>query len=187
MEHPGEIWQEFDYNGTRLGGIKPDDYDKSKVKLFGGAAIVLYRFKNDEVEFLFQHRSEKLHDNAGKWDVSAGGHINLNESELDTAIRETKEEIGAILKKDKLEFSAIYNRKNYALVYLYFYDWTDQPDDFHFDDQEVSEVKWVAFDQLVEFWPNLKGVLQNDAIYQTMLLKWTKTIQEKYGNHQSKN
>ena len=182
MEHPGEIWQEFDYNGTRLGGIKPDDYDKSKVKLFGGAAIVLYRFKNDEVEFLFQHRSEKLHDNAGKWDVSAGGHINLNESELDTAIRETKEEIGAILKKDKLEFSAIYNRKNYALVYLYFYDWTGQPDDFHFDDQEVSEVKWLKFADLANFWDKLKPQVHDDQFFQAMLLEQASNIYEKYDN-----
>lgn len=182
MEHPGEIWQEYDYNGTRLGGIEPDNHGDSKVKLFGGAAIMLYRYHDGEIEFLFQHRSKNLRDNADKWDVSAGGHINLDEPELFAAVRETREEIGATLDKAKLEFSAIYNRGNFALVHLYFYDWTGQPDNFHFDDQEVSEVKWVNFSDLVDFWPSLKPQVRDDQFFQAMLLEQVKIIRSKYGN-----
>ena len=64
MEHPGEIWQEYDFNGERLGGIEPDNFDIDNVKLFGGAALMLYRVRNGEVEFLFQHRSKLLKDNS---------------------------------------------------------------------------------------------------------------------------
>ena len=30
-------------------------------------------------------------------------------------------------------------------------DWTDKPDDFHFDDKEVSEVKWVPYVETEKF------------------------------------
>ena len=30
-------------------------------------------------------------------------------------------------------------------------DWTGKSDEFHFDDKEVSEVKWVPFVEMEEF------------------------------------
>lgn len=184
--HEEDIWQECGANGERLmnGGLGSDEKSKD---FYYGVAIMLYRYKDNQVEYLFQHRSKLIIGNPDKWDVSAGGHVNYEEPCLDAMVREAKEEIGAEIDPSRLEYASEYRAGNDRYVRLYFYDWQDQSSDFHFDDQEVSEVKWVAFDQLVEFWPNLKGVLQNDAIYQTMLLKWTKTIQEKYGNHQSRN
>ncbi len=155
MEHPGEIWQEFDYNGERLGGIEPYALDEEKVKLFGGVALMLYRVRNGEVEFLFQHRSKYLKANADKWDVSAGGHINLDEPVLDSLIRETREEIGIEIDREKVEFAATYLRWK-VLVNLYFYNWGDRADEFSFDDQEVEEVKWVKYSELNDFFPNLK-------------------------------
>ena len=92
--HSGELWQEYDKNGTRLGSIDPENHDFDKVKFFGGTAIMLYRFKDEKVEFLFQHRSKFVDRNPEKWDVSAGGHINFEEKKLDAAKRETEEEIG---------------------------------------------------------------------------------------------
>jgi len=183
--HEDELWQEYLANGERAmnGGLKKEEKTKN---FYSGVAIMLYRYKDGKIEFLFQHRSKNIIGNPDKWDVSTGGHINYGEPVLETAVREAKEEIGASIDVDRLEYAGEYlSTKNNAYVRLYFYDWRGQPSDFHFDDQEVSEVKWVPFDKLVEFWPNLKQILQDDAIYQTMLLKWAKIIQEKYGNHQS--
>ena len=182
--HEDELWQEYLANGERLmnGGLKKE----GKTKYFyGGVAIMLYRYHNDQVEFLFQKRSQSVSHNPGKWDVSAGGHINYGEPVIDTAVREPKEEIGAKIDSGRLEFAGEYRAGNDRFVRLYFYDWQDQPSDFHFDDQEVSEVKWVPFDKLVDFWPNLKEPLQDDAVFQTLLLKWTRLAQEKYEDHQS--
>lgn len=179
--HKGELWQEYDFNGSRLGSIDSSDYKNKDAKLFGGVAIMLYRFKDGDVEFLFQRRSEFVDRNAGKWDVSAAGHINFEEKELDSAVRETREEIGAEIKPEKLELAGAYVRPGRSLINLYFYDWTDREDSFHFDDKEVSEVKWVTFKDLVAFWPSLKPQVENDPIYQTFLLEWTKLAREKYG------
>ena len=182
MEHPGEIWQEFDYNGERLGGIEPASLVEDRVKLFGGAVVMLYRYVDGEVEFLFQHRSRFLKRNAGKWDVSAGGHINLDESVLNTVERETKEEIGVEVSRDKLEFAATYVRGWRALVNLYFYDWSDKKDEFCFDDQEVEEVKWVKYNDLEEFSFELKDSLRKDEIFFHYLKEWNKKILKKHGN-----
>ena len=182
MEHPGEIWQEADFNGERIGGIVPTELDLDKVKLFIGTAVMLYRYKDDEVEYLFQHRSKLLKGNPDKWDVSAGGHVNLNERRTDSAVRETKEEIGATIDGDKLEFAAAYLRWK-VLVILYFYDWTGKEDNFHFDDQEVEEVKWVKYKDIKAFSPNFKPGFMDDVVFLYYLKEWTAKIIKKYENH----
>ncbi len=183
MEHPGEIWQEFDYNGERLGGISPSEMDESKIKVFGGVAVMLYRFTNGEVEFLFQHRSKYLMGNPDKWDVSAGGHTNLDENTIDAMVREVNEEIGVEIDKNKLEFAATYLRREVSvIVSLYFYDYTGREDVFHFNDKEVEEVKWVKYSEVDEFMPNLKNQLRKDKIFFHYLGEWNAKILEKYGN-----
>lgn len=180
--HADELWQEFDFSGNRLGSINPNSFDPNSVKLFGGTAIMFYRFCEGKVEFLFQHRSKFVDRNAEKWDVSAGGHINFEENVFDAAKREVAEEIGIKIDQNHLEFSAIYVRPPKNLIHLYFYDWTGKEDEFHFDDKEVSETKWVAFEDLATFWPNLKPGVQDDAIFQHQLLEWVKLARQKYGN-----
>ncbi|MBR3137957.1 NUDIX domain-containing protein [Candidatus Saccharibacteria bacterium] len=181
MEHPGEIWQEVDFNGERIGGIEPTKLDLDKVKLFIGAAVMLYRYKDGEVEYLFQHRSKKLQGNPDKWDVSAGGHVNLNESRVTAAVRETYEEIGAKIDSDKLEYAATYLRWK-VLVCLYFYDWTGKEDNFSFNDQEVEEVKWIKYKDIKDFMPNFKYNLAEDEVFLYYLKEWTAKIIKKYEN-----
>ena len=68
------------------------------------------------------------------------------------------------------------------LVYGYFYDWTGQEDSFHFDDNDVSEVKWVALEEFDEFVRgNVKESLK--GAYHTLGL--TKYWLEYYGNLQA--
>lgn len=181
MEHPGEIWQELDFNGERSGGIKPDDYNEDEIKFYYGVALMLYRFKNGEVEYLFQHRSKFLKGNPDKWDVSAGGHINLGEPRIDAVLRESKEEIGIELDKNKLEMAAIYSRW-IVMVGLYFYDWTGEVDEFKFNDKEVEEVEWVGYSELDKFWPNLKRQVAEDKVFKYYLEEWNRKILAKYEN-----
>lgn len=182
MEHPGEVWQEFDFNGERLGGLEPEKCYDTDFKMLGGVAIMFYRFNNGKVEFLFQHRSKNLRANPDMWDVSAGGHINLNEPKLDTAVRETREEIGVEIDKSKLEYAVTMIREimNYS---LYFYDWTGKEDNFSFDDAEVQAVKWISEDEIDEFWSGLKKPIREDRYYRMLIDEQIEKIKSKYGNN----
>lgn len=176
MEHPGELWQEADYNGARIGdGLIPDAcYDKPH-KLLMGAAIMLYRFNDGDLEYLFQHRSKQLIGNPDKWDTSAGGHVNINEPTLAAAVRETKEEINADIDPAKLEFFGRYLRGE-IIVNLYFYNWTGNEDNFKFNDAEVEEVCWVKVKNLDDFWPNLKPHLADDVVFKYLLDEHIKRV-----------
>ena len=184
MEHAGEVWQNVNLMGERCGGINPDDAYDDKPKIFYGVAVMLYRFKDGAVEYLFQHRSRFLKGNPDKWDVSAGGHVNLDEPRLDAALRETREEIGVVLEREKLELAAGYLRhKQDVFVELFFYDFTGQEDEFSFDDQEVEEVKWVRYDELDEFWPKFKDEIKHDEIFRYYLNEWNAKTLKKYENY----
>lgn len=155
--HHDEIWQVYHQNGepiadggwnAELGNPEVTGSDK----IVGVAIVFLYRKNREgELEFLWQRRSEKIDRFPGDWDFSAGGHINLGESMVEAAVREAWEEIGVNVKVEELKLITMYpfNRNRFAWVYLV--DWTGGPDEFHFDDFEVSEVKWVKYSEMDEF------------------------------------
>ena len=156
--HQDELWQVYDANGERvssegykssLGNPKIGTTDA----YVGAASVWLYRYTGDnDVEVLFQQRSPQV-TNGGLWDVSAGGHINNGEKVVDAALRELREEIGAEVSASDLEF--IFKYKTFFDVQMfinYFLcNWTDRPDVFHFDDNEVSQVKWIKLSNFDKF------------------------------------
>ena len=148
--HTDELWQVFDTNGERISspGYKSSLGNPKKGttdQYIGAASVWLYRRTGSgEIEILFQQRSPKV-KNGGLWDVSAGGHINNNERVVDAAVRELYEEIGAKAR----------------------------PDDFNFDDGEVSQVKWVKladFNQFID--KNAKPPLKNGHYTRELTKYW---------------
>ncbi|MBR0402987.1 NUDIX domain-containing protein [Candidatus Saccharibacteria bacterium] len=178
--HTDELWQVFDTNGERISspGYKSSLGNPKKGttnQYIGAASVWLYRRTGSgEIEILFQQRSPKV-KNGGLWDVSAGGHINNNERVVDAAVRELYEEIGAKARPDDLEF--IFHFKTFFDVQMfinYFLcDWTGRPDDFNFDDGEVSQVKWVKladFNQFID--KNAKPPLKNGHYTRELTKYW---------------
>ena len=107
--------------------------------------------QDGKLEFLWQKRAEGISRFPGYYDISAGGHVNLGETIIEAAIRETREEIGAEIEAKDLQFAfkKSFNKNRFAWIFMV--DWTGKADDFHFDDQEVSEVKWVPYVEMEEF------------------------------------
>ena len=177
--HHDEIWQIYSRNGERImnGGYPASLGNPSKESglVYGAVALWLYRKNKGTIELLWQHRSMKVDRNPGKWDLSAAGHINYGESKIDAAIREAHEEIGVSITADDLIFShARFNNYN-NFYWIYFVDWTDKPDDFYFDDDEVSEVKWVPIEDLDDFVKNhAKAPLSKDYVHFEAVKDWLK-------------
>ena len=142
----------------------------------GVSIVFLYRRGKDGLEFLWQKRSEEIDRYPGDWDISAGGHINLGESLIEAAVREAREEIGATISADELELVTMYpfNKNRFAWIYLV--DWTEKADEFHFDDHEVTEVKWVKYDEMDDFREKYaKAPLKKDRMTFDMMDMWLRT------------
>lgn len=159
---------------SRLGNPKNDTG-----KIYGTTVIWLYRHAPSGIELLWQRRSDKVDKFPGKWDVSAGGHINYGESVVDAAKREAKEEIGVSITKDDLEFVVASPRNHNCIYRCYAIDWTNKKEEFNFDDGEVSEVRWVPLEETDSFRAKFaKPPLAKDDQHFNFLEDWFR----EYGN-----
>lgn len=103
---------------------------------------------NSSKEILLQKRSSSKRTNPGKWGI-CGGKIDANESVLEAAVRETKEEIGVELEKEDLKFLSrkIVEKIHFTVYYIY------QEVDISqctLQVEEVEELKYVKIDELEE-------------------------------------
>lgn len=179
LMHKDEKWQVFHPNGEAIEGAGWDSAlgnpeETGSPLIVGVAVIFLYR-KNQEggLEFLWQKRADSIDRYPGEWDISAGGHINLGESLIDAAIRETREEIGAIISGGDLNFVTMRPFFKNRFAWIYAVDYTGRDGDFSFNDQEVSEVRWVSYDEMDEFRKTYaKKPLKKDDLTFIFLKAW---------------
>ncbi|MBR5939474.1 NUDIX domain-containing protein [Candidatus Saccharibacteria bacterium] len=177
--HTDELWQIYAPNGEPISGAgwesAKDNPEISGFDAIVGVSVVfLYRFNESGVlEFLWQRRSDKVSRYPGYYDISAGGHINLGETLTEAACRECFEEIGAKITADDLKYVSMipFNKNRFAWVYAV--DWTGREEAFSFNDEEVSEVRWVPYPEMEEFWrTKTKPPLQKDKLTSAFLYKW---------------
>ena len=107
---------------------------------------------NDKNELLLQKRSasKKTHPNC--WDISGAGHIKAGESVVDGAIRELKEELGVEVEEKDLQYivtiKSTKNPKNMEFQYVYLLNCNKEIEEYIFEDNEVSEVKYVTIEEM---------------------------------------
>jgi isopentenyldiphosphate isomerase len=144
--HENELWQVFHQNGQPVQGegALDDAFDKDSDLVVGNAHVWLWRrTADDTIEVLLQKRAMTKKRKPGYYHISAGGHINLHESAIDAAMRETKEEMGITINPDQLYFVHVTrmppNWNDLAHVYIY---QLRGDETFSFDDGEVDSVQW---------------------------------------------
>lgn len=107
---------------------------------------------NKDKELLLQKRSATKKSHPNCWDISGAGHIRAGETAVQGAIRELKEELGVKINEEELKFIAIVkstkNPKNCEFAYVYLVECNNQIEEYVFEDNEVSEVKYVYFEDL---------------------------------------
>ena len=94
--------------------------------------------------------TKKSHPNF--WDISGAGHIRAGETVIEGAIRELKEELGVEAKEEGLQYIATIkstkNPKNMEFQYVYLLNCNKEIEEYIFEDNEVSEVKYVFYKDL---------------------------------------
>ena len=139
----------FDENNNPIGEIKEKTKAHENGNFHRTAHIWII---NNNNELLLQKRSATKKSHPNCWDISGAGHIRAGESVIDGAIRELKEELGVETKEKDLQYVATIkstkNPKNMEFQYLYLLKSNKKIEEYVFEDNEVSEVKYVHFEEL---------------------------------------
>jgi len=151
-----ELWDVYDGNGIKTGKTKQrhESAEEGEYRLVSSLWII-----NQEGKALIQKRALTKKVNPGDWNIT-GGSSNAGETSEEACIREVFEEIGleVDIRKLKLLTRKFVDKEwqktglsdrgiifdNYIIV-----------SDFNIEDakiqpQEVSELKWVTVDELID-------------------------------------
>ena len=128
---------------------------------------------NDKKELLLQKRSATKKSHPNCWDISGAGHIRSGETVIEGAIRELNEELGIKVNEGDLKFIAIVkstkNLQNQEFSYVYLLKSNNKIKDYTFEDNEVSEVKYVYFEDLEKLVANrVEGLLIHEEEYKKL-------------------
>lgn len=121
--------------------------------------IARRRKKGGGMEVLLQRRSEEKDSYPGLWDVSAAGHVSAGGNFLETAVRETEEELGITLDPSELiylfslksESTWRYRGENFTdrEIHHVFMTWKDVDIcSLSLQKEEVAEVMWINTEKL---------------------------------------
>lgn len=123
-------------------------------------------FLNSKDELLIQKRGDNLKRHPGKWNFT-GGAVDSDETSLEGAIRETKEELG--IDVDNLEYLLSFKREH-DFVDVWLAKTDINLDELTLSEREVSEVKWVSLEELEELM-NSKQFVPSLSLYYELFKK----------------
>ena len=160
----------FDENNNPIGEIK----EKTKAHEEGNFHRTAHIWiMNDKKELLLQKRSATKKSHPNCWDISAAGHIRAGETVIEGAIRELNEELGIKANESDFKFIAIVkstkNPYNQEFGYVYLLESCNTIKDYIFEDNEVSEVKYVYFEDLEKMVADkVEGLLIHEEEYKKL-------------------
>lgn len=139
---------------------------------------------NDKNELLLQRRSMAKKSYPNYWDISVAGHIKTKESVTEGAIRELKEELGVKMSENDLIYITTIkntkNPKNMEFQYVYLLKCNKEISEYIFEDNEVSEVKYVFYKDLENMVKEkVEGLLIHDQEYKKLFDYIKKNIYNK--------
>ena len=160
----------FDENNNIIGQVKEKAQGHEDGNFHRTAHIWIM---NDKKELLIQKRSATKKSHPNCWDISGAGHIRAGESVIDGAIRELKEELGVEVKEKDLQYistiKSTKNPKNMEFQYVYLLNCNKEIKEYTFEDNEVSEVKYVFYkdlEKMVE--ERVEGLLIHEEEYKKL-------------------
>ena len=150
-----ELWQAYDERGEPISGKSLTKTEGRAGALHAASHVWIWRGQSKGIEILLQRRASGKHTWPGAVDISAAGHIDLGESPLVAAIRETSEEIGLRLEPTALKL--LFVHRAHLLVegtdfienefqWVYGLQLSDLGKT-RLQTQEVESLEWVSLDR----------------------------------------
>lgn len=148
-----ELWQLYDNQGRPIAGkgaTKNNVYGNAL--LHAASHVWIWHRNGQDIEILLQKRAANTRTWPGRYDISAAGHIDLGENEVQAAVREAAEEIGFKPDISQLEFIGTHRCFVVAadkawteneIRYLYLLR-MDANTKFKLEDGEVDSLEWKS-------------------------------------------
>lgn len=117
--------------------------------------------ENEKGEILFlQEKDKKVY---GKYNLP-GGHLELNETLLDCAVREVKEETGIVIEPEYLIGFYQHNKRGNGISFVFL--WKVKDVEPQIDDNQILSYKWFKPDDFLEL--DEKEILNPNKHYQIL-------------------
>jgi 8-oxo-dGTP pyrophosphatase MutT (NUDIX family) len=173
MNHD-EPWQIFRQNGEPDGqrSISHDEARRTHANVGAVHVWVWCRNQDGTIDVFLQRRSQRVKDHAGLLDISFAGHIDAEETPLQAAKREAKEEVGYDIDVSRLVY--IFGYRNFSNGTKWEYLYQVEPDvTFVFDDGEVSEMKRIPLEKFITmaYAPESHELVPHQPEYYSLLIK----------------
>lgn len=142
-------------------GKTVDNFSSFGENEYGYMVHVIIRCKG---KYLLQQRSLKKKFYAGQWDATCG-KVSADESGIDGAMREVKEELGLDTKKSDytLLYHAIY--QNAVLLDIFLLEKDFNENDLRLCKDEVEDIKLCDFDEMLSILSPTKGSEYINTLY----------------------
>ncbi len=168
--HDNELWQVYNDNGTVVmgKGAPKEEFNSNSSLIMGNSHIWFWKANENGVSILLQKRSLSKPNKPGWFHISAGGHINVGESPVQAAVRETQEEMGLSIDEAKLHFVQavrIIEKDPRDIVNVFLYQLKGD-EEFTFVDGEVDSYEWRSLDNFKEI---TKNAAENNLVPQGSL------------------
>ena len=98
-----------------------------RYKVFSAVFPIIMKEEGGK-RYVLLHKRQNTGYMDGKWDIAGSGHIEENETAVDAVIRESREEIGITVHRDKVKFALVSHKAGLHGTKTYFdvYFWIEQ-------------------------------------------------------------
>ena len=175
-----ELWQAYNEQGEPISGEGLTKAECRAGALHAAAHVWIYRGEGEGIKVLLQRRAKDKATWPGYYDISAAGHVDLDETPLQAAIRETKEELGH--DADQNELHLLFVRRDYLVAEtsgIIENEWRwvyalclHEVANFVHADGEVDSTSWVTvpqFEALITSRGEQKIVPQGEQYFSSLL------------------
>jgi 8-oxo-dGTP pyrophosphatase MutT (NUDIX family) len=158
--HDDELWQVFSGNGTPVVGCGAtrQQFKDDPSLIMGNAHVWMWRRVAGVTSILLQKRSLTKADRPGWYHASAAGHINVGENPVETALRESREELGLRLQETRLYYifsMRTLDKDPRDIVHVYLYQLSGD-EVFEYKDGEVESCKWYDLETFKDITSNAR-------------------------------